>query len=124
MVRETLAAHSGCIVSTLSLVLNYPRLMSHDFELKHITVSGTSNLNPSRGEASHVTTTPPDIGAAKVAGAEAGFSDGSGALYSIYLDGAKVEDQKMTESWKGDADGILFFVCNSSFFLRFSNLHP
>ena len=118
LVRENLSAQSGCEVSTLRLVHNYPRLMSDDFELKHVTVSDTSNLKPSGGEASHVTATlhddqpvDSDIGADRVAGAEAGFSDGSGALYSIYLDGAKVEDQKMTESWKGDADGILFFVC-------------
>jgi hypothetical protein len=79
--------------------------MSDGFELEHV------NLNTLGGEASHVTATPhDDQPAAKVAGREAGFSDGSGALYSIYLDGAKVEDQKMTESWKGDADGILFFV--------------
>jgi len=41
---------------------------------------------------------------------EAVFSDGSGALFSIYLKTAKQEDKKMTDSWKGDADGILVFV--------------
>ncbi|KAI0265792.1 hypothetical protein BC834DRAFT_935939 [Gloeopeniophorella convolvens] len=38
------------------------------------------------------------------------FSDGSGALFSMYLDRAEEEDKKMTESWKGDADGILVFT--------------
>jgi len=53
---------------------------------------------------------------------EAVYSDASGALFSIYLQTADEEDTKMTESWKGDADGILVFVCrkNSSTFLAFS----
>ena len=38
------------------------------------------------------------------------FSDGSGALFSMYLERADEEDKKMAESWKGDADGILVFV--------------
>ena len=42
---------------------------------------------------------------------EAVYSDASGALFSIYLQTADEEDTKMTESWKGDADGILVFVC-------------
>ena len=41
---------------------------------------------------------------------ESNFSDGSGALFSMYLDMADEEDNKMTESWKGDADGMLVFV--------------
>lgn len=42
---------------------------------------------------------------------EAVYSDASGALFSIYLQTADEEDTKMTDSWKGDADGILVFVC-------------
>ena len=55
---------------------------------------------------------------------EAVYSDASGALFSIYLQTADEEDKKMTESWKGDADGILVFVCreNSFPFLAFSRL--
>jgi hypothetical protein len=38
------------------------------------------------------------------------LSDGSEALFSMYLDRAIEEDKKMVEGWKGDADGILVFV--------------
>ena len=41
---------------------------------------------------------------------ESNFSDGSGALFTMYLDLAKEEDITMAESWKGDADGMLVFV--------------
>lgn len=41
---------------------------------------------------------------------ETSFSDGSGAMFSIYLKTAEEEDTKMTDGWKGDADGILVFV--------------
>lgn len=43
-------------------------------------------------------------------GGDFNLSDGSGALFSMYLDKAVVEDREMVESWKGDADKILFFV--------------
>ncbi|KAI0261951.1 hypothetical protein BC834DRAFT_893418 [Gloeopeniophorella convolvens] len=39
-----------------------------------------------------------------------GYSDGSGALFSMYLERAEQEDKRMVESWKGDADGILVFT--------------
>ncbi|KAI0264201.1 hypothetical protein BC834DRAFT_275613 [Gloeopeniophorella convolvens] len=42
--------------------------------------------------------------------ADKGYSDGSGALFSIYLDRAEEEDKRLAESWKGDADGILVFT--------------
>ena len=38
------------------------------------------------------------------------FVDGSGPIFSMYLDMATEEDKKMAESWKADADGILIFV--------------
>jgi hypothetical protein len=38
------------------------------------------------------------------------FVDGSGHIFSMYLDMATEEDKKMVESWKADADGILIFV--------------
>jgi hypothetical protein len=41
---------------------------------------------------------------------ESNFSDGSGPLFSMYLDRAEEEDKKMAEGWSGDADGILVFV--------------
>ncbi|KAI0267777.1 hypothetical protein BC834DRAFT_58233 [Gloeopeniophorella convolvens] len=39
-----------------------------------------------------------------------GYSDGSGALFSMYLERAEEEDRRMVESWKGDAEGILVFT--------------
>ena len=38
------------------------------------------------------------------------FIDGSGPIFSMYLEMAEKEDEKMVESWKADADGILVFV--------------
>ncbi|KAI0259687.1 hypothetical protein BC834DRAFT_974094 [Gloeopeniophorella convolvens] len=38
------------------------------------------------------------------------YSDGSGALFSMYLERAEDEDKKLAESWKGDAEGILVFT--------------
>ena len=42
--------------------------------------------------------------------AESSYTDGSGALFSMYLDRAEEEDRRVVERWKGDADGILVFV--------------
>ncbi|KAI9452580.1 hypothetical protein F5148DRAFT_500013 [Russula earlei] len=41
---------------------------------------------------------------------ESSYTDGSGALFSMYLDRAEEEDTKAAERWKGDADGILVFT--------------
>lgn len=41
---------------------------------------------------------------------ESNFVDGSGPLFSMYLELAEEEDKKRVESWKADADGILVFV--------------
>jgi hypothetical protein len=41
---------------------------------------------------------------------ESNYTDGSGALFSMYLSRAEEEDKKVAERWKGDADGILVFV--------------
>ena len=41
---------------------------------------------------------------------ESDLSDGSGAVFTMYLNLAEKEDIKMAERWKGDADGILVFV--------------
>ena len=38
------------------------------------------------------------------------FVDGSGPIFSMYLEMAEEEDKKMAESWKADAEGILVFV--------------
>src|SRR6267154_4189278 len=37
-------------------------------------------------------------------------SDGSEALFSMYLDRVIEEDRRMVESWNGDAEGMLTFV--------------
>ena len=38
------------------------------------------------------------------------FADGSGHIFSMYLEMATEEDKKMVEDWKAGADGILIFV--------------
>ncbi|KAN0140414.1 hypothetical protein V8E53_001623, partial [Lactarius tabidus] len=38
------------------------------------------------------------------------FVDGSGQIFSMYLEMATEEDKKMAENWKDDADGILIFT--------------
>jgi hypothetical protein len=38
------------------------------------------------------------------------FADGSGQIFSMYLEMATEEDKKLVENWKADADGILIFV--------------
>ena len=38
------------------------------------------------------------------------FVDGSGHIFSMYLEMATEEDKKMAQNWKDDADGILIFV--------------
>ena len=57
---------------------------------------------------------PPQPGQNNPPQEESGFADSSGPLFSMYLQLAGDEDKKMTENWKGDADGILIFVsCQS-----------
>ncbi|KAF8259905.1 hypothetical protein EI94DRAFT_1444907, partial [Lactarius quietus] len=41
---------------------------------------------------------------------EANFIDGSGPIFSMYMEMATEEDKKMAEGWKADADGILIFT--------------
>jgi hypothetical protein len=45
---------------------------------------------------------------------ESGFTDGSGPLFSMYLERAEDQDEKMADRWKADADGILVFVSSHS----------
>jgi len=53
---------------------------------------------------------PPQSGQNRPPQGESGFADSSGPLFAMYLGLSEEEDKKMTENWKGDADGILFFV--------------
>jgi hypothetical protein len=46
------------------------------------------------------------------------FVDGSGRIFSMYLEMATEEDKKMAENWKDDADGILIFVRRNRLFLQ------
>jgi hypothetical protein len=41
---------------------------------------------------------------------ESNFVDTSGPIFSMYMEMAEEEDEKMAESWKADAEGILVFV--------------
>ena len=41
---------------------------------------------------------------------ESNFIDGSGPIFTMYMEMATEEDKKMAEAWKADADGILIFV--------------
>ena len=45
--------------------------------------------------------------------------DGSGPIFSLYLEMASEEDKKMAENWKDDADGILIFVRRYHLFQNF-----
>ena len=45
---------------------------------------------------------------------ESDYVDGSGPIFSMYLEMAIEEDKKMAENWKADAEGILIFVRLSS----------
>jgi Family of unknown function (DUF6535) len=38
-------------------------------------------------------------------------SDISGKVWSVYLSEAERQDKALAENWKGDTDGIIFFVC-------------
>jgi hypothetical protein len=54
----------------------------------------------------------PEIGAPREQGqlGESDFTDGSGSLFSMYLDKASEEDRKMAEGWKRNTDGVLTLV--------------
>ena len=53
---------------------------------------------------------PPHSAQAQARQGVSNFVDGSGPIFSMYLEMATEEDKKMAESWKADADGILIFV--------------
>jgi len=66
-----------------------------------------SNSVPNTGDHQHLPQS-----AQNQASAHGGstFIDGSGPIFSMYLERAKEEDEKMAENWKADADGILIFT--------------
>ena len=53
---------------------------------------------------------PPQSAPAQAPEGSSHFFDGSGPIFSMYLEMAAEEDKKMTENWKADADGVLIFV--------------
>ena len=71
-----------------------------------------SHLPPASTDDGHLY--PPPSVPAQAPQVVPNFSDGSGHIFSMYLDMAKEEDTKMTDNWKADADGILIFVRLSS----------
>ena len=57
---------------------------------------------------------PPQLAQNPAAHDVSNFVDGSGPIFSMYLEMATEEDKRMAENWKADADGILIFVRNDS----------
>ncbi|KAI0298951.1 hypothetical protein BC826DRAFT_1120995 [Russula brevipes] len=53
---------------------------------------------------------PPPPGPNQAFHGSSNFVDGSGPLFSMYVERATEYDRRMTNSWKGDADGILVFT--------------
>ena len=51
------------------------------------------------------------------------FVDGSGPIFSQYLEMAKEEDERMTDNWKADADGIIIFVRHYNILYPALHLH-
>ncbi|KAF8261672.1 hypothetical protein EI94DRAFT_1745461 [Lactarius quietus] len=53
---------------------------------------------------------PPQSTRNRATEGEANFIDGSGPIFSMYMEMATEEDKKMAEAWQADADGILIFT--------------
>ncbi|KAN0128008.1 hypothetical protein V8E53_014185 [Lactarius tabidus] len=53
---------------------------------------------------------PPHSARNQESRATSDFVDGSGQIFSMYLEMATEEDKKMAENWKDNADGILIFT--------------
>ncbi|KAN0140467.1 hypothetical protein V8E53_001676 [Lactarius tabidus] len=53
---------------------------------------------------------PPQSAQIQTSPGVSNFADGSGHIFSMYLEMATEEDKKMVENWKADADGILIFT--------------
>ena len=67
---------------------------------------------------------PPQSWQNRLSQVESVYADPSGPLFSMYLQLAGEEDKKMTENWKGDADGILIFVSRYSAPRASTHIHP
>ncbi|KAH9056408.1 hypothetical protein EDB87DRAFT_1813028 [Lactarius vividus] len=53
---------------------------------------------------------PPHPAPTQVPQGMSNFVDGSGPIFSMYMETATEEDKKLVENWKADADGILIFT--------------
>ncbi|KAH9071381.1 hypothetical protein EDB83DRAFT_247958, partial [Lactarius deliciosus] len=78
--------------------------MSQPFE--NLNVTGADHIGPGRGDHSY----PPQSAPTQEPRGMSNFVDGSGPIFSMYLEMATEEDKKMVEGWKADADGILIFT--------------
>ncbi|KAH9168320.1 hypothetical protein EDB89DRAFT_1589306 [Lactarius sanguifluus] len=72
--------------------------------LEGVNVTG-EDIGPGRGDSY-----PPQSAPAQEPRGVSNFADGSGPIFSMYLEMATEEDKKMVEGWKADADGIIFFT--------------
>ncbi|KAH8987040.1 hypothetical protein EDB92DRAFT_2116215 [Lactarius akahatsu] len=78
--------------------------MSQPFE--NLNVTAADHIGPGRGNHLY----PPQSAPTQEPLGMSNFVDGSGPIYSMYLEMATEEDKKMVEGWKADADGILIFT--------------
>ncbi|KAH9055307.1 hypothetical protein EDB87DRAFT_1335325, partial [Lactarius vividus] len=65
-----------------------------------------AGIGPGTGDQSY----PPHSAQNQAPKGVSDFVDGSGPIFSMYLEMATEEDKKMAEAWKADADGILIFT--------------
>ena len=98
--------------STVPASSSYLPSYSYD-AFHHVKVQ--SHTDPSRlpysPPLSAVPTTDAPAGVAHPNSAEGNYGDPSDQLFSVYLAQADKFDKEQSESWKGDTEGILVFVC-------------
>ncbi|KAI9450678.1 hypothetical protein BJY52DRAFT_163143 [Lactarius psammicola] len=80
--------------------------MSRD-PLESVNITET-NIGLGAGGGNHQY--PPQSAPTQAPQGMSNFVDGSGPIFSMYLEMATEEDKKMVEGWKADADGILIFT--------------
>ena len=81
----------------------------NDVENRRSSTTASSSF-PSVDNPTHPTHPPPPPQQGQGPPGEPNFSDGSEALFSMYLRRTWEKDSRMAESWKGYADGMLTFV--------------
>ncbi|KAH8988779.1 hypothetical protein EDB86DRAFT_2854503, partial [Lactarius hatsudake] len=73
--------------------------------LETVNMAGT-DIGTGRGDHPY----PPQSAVIQEPRGTSNFVDGSGPIFSMYLETATEEDKKMAEGWAADADGILIFT--------------